>query len=95
MTPIHIGNTLTVTYEKCMSAYILNLSAYNAYYTKEPDVTVTPTTPTTTILSAAYEVSFTTYQFPVITYNPYQITLPYTEPKHYRSRPMLTMSTDH
>ena len=76
MTPIHIGNTLTVTYKKCMSTYILNLSAYNAYYAKEPDITVAPTT----ILSAAYEVSFTTYQFPVIAYHPYQITLPYTEP---------------
>ena len=63
-----------------MSAYVLYLSAYDAYYAKEPDVTVTPTTPMTSILSAAYEVSLTTYQFPVITYNPYQITLPYTEP---------------
>ena len=80
MTLIHIGNTLTVAYEKCMSAYVLNLSAYDAYYTKEPDVTVTPTTPTTTILSATYEVSLTTYQFPVITYDPYEITLPDTEP---------------
>ena len=78
MTLIHIGNTLTVAYEKCMSAYVLNLSAYHAYYTKEPDVTVTPTTPTTTVLSAAYKVSLTAYQFPVIAYGPYQITLPYT-----------------
>ena len=63
-----------------MSTYVLNLSTYDAYYAKEPDVTVTPTTPMTTILSATYEVSFTAYQFPVIVYNPYQITLPYTEP---------------
>ena len=55
-----------------MSAYILNLSAYDTYYAKEPDVTVTPTTPMTTILLATYEVSLTTYQFPVITYDPYK-----------------------
>ena len=71
MTLIHIGNTLTVAYEKCLSAYILNLSAYDAYYAKEPDITVMLTTPTTTILSAAYEVSLIAYQFPVITYDPY------------------------
>ena len=79
MTPIHINNTLTIAYEKCMSAYELNLSACNAYYTKEPDVAVTLTIPTTTILIAAYKVSFTAYQIPVITYNPYQVKLPYTE----------------
>ena len=56
-----------------MSTYILNLSTY---YAKEPDVTVIPTTPTTTILLATYEVSLTAYGLP----NPYQITLPYTEP---------------
>ena len=62
-----------------MSACELNLSACNTYYAKEPDVAVTPTTPTTTILIATYEVSFTTYQIPVIAYNPYQVKLPYTE----------------
>ena len=79
MTPIHINNTLTIAYEKCMSAYKLNLSACDAYYAKEPDVAVTPTTPMTTILIATYEVSFTAYQIPVIAYDPYQVKLPYTE----------------
>ena len=78
-----------------MSAYKLNLSACDAYYAKEPDIAVTPTTPTPTILTATYEVSFTTYQIPVITYDPYQVTLPYTKQWARRSRPMLMMSTDH
>ena len=95
MTPIHIVVTLTVAYKKDTCAYILNLRGYDTYYAKGPDITVTLTTPLMTIHSAAYEVSLTTYQFPVITYDPYQITLPYTEPLRYRSRPMLTMSTDH
>ena len=62
-----------------MCAYVLNPSTYDAYYVKEPDITVTPTTPMTTILIAAYEVSFTTYQIPVMAYDPYQVKLPYTE----------------
>ena len=95
MTPIHINNTLTITYEKCMSAYKLNLSTCDAYYSKEPDVAVTPTTPTTTILLAAYEVSFTAYQIPVIAYDPYQVTLPYTTQWVHRSRPTLTTNADH
>ena len=95
MTPIHINNTLTIAYEKCVSAYELNLSACNAYHTKEPDVAVTPTTPTTTILTAAYEVSFTAYQIPVIAYDPYQVKLPYTKQWAHRSRPTLMMSADH
>ena len=78
MTPIHINNTLTVAYEKGMNAYELNLSACDTYHAKEPDVAVTPTTPTTTILTAAYEVLFTAYQIPVIAYDPYQVKLPYT-----------------
>ena len=78
MTPIHINNTLTIAYEKCMSAYELNLSTCDAYYTKEP---------TTTILTAAYEISFTAYQIPVIAYDPYQVTLPYTKQWAHRSRP--------
>ena len=61
-----------------MSAYELNLSACDAYPAKEPDIAVTPTTPTTTILTAAYEVLFTAYQIPVIAYDPYQVKLPYT-----------------
>ena len=95
MTPIHINSTLTVTYEKGMSAYELNLSACDAYHAKEPDVAVTPTTPTTTILTAAYEVLFTAYQIPVIAYDPYQVRLPYTNQWACRSRPTLTTSADH
>ena len=95
MTPIHINNTLRIAYEKCVSTYELNLSTQDAYYAKEPDVAVTPTTPTTTILTAAYEVSFTAYQIPVIAYDPYQVKLPYTKQWVHRSRPMLTMSADH
>ena len=91
MTPIHINNTLAIAYEKCVSTYELNLSAYDACYTKEPDITVTPTTPTTTILLAAYEISFTAYQLPVIAYDPYQVTLPYTKQWVHRSRLMLTI----
>ena len=78
-----------------MSAYELNLSACDAYHAKEPDVAVTPTTPTTTILPAAYEVSFTAYQIPVIAYDPYQVKLPYTNQWAHRSRPTLMMSADH
>ena len=77
-----------------MSAYVLNLSTYDAYYAKEPDVTVTLTTPMTTILSAAYEVSLTAYQFQVIAYDPCQVTLPYNKPLRYRSRSTLMMSAD-
>ena len=95
MTPIHINNTLTIAYEKCVSTYELNLSACDAYHAKEPNVAVTPTTPITTILTAAYEVSFTAYQIQVIAYDPYQVKLPYTNQWAHRSRPMLMMSTDH
>ena len=59
-----------------MSAYKLNLSACDANHTKEPDIAVTPTTPTTTILTATYEVLFTAYQIPVIAYDPYQVNYP-------------------
>ena len=95
MTPIHIGNTLTVAYKKCMSTYVLNLSTYDAYHTKLPNVTVTLTTPMTTILTATYKVSFTAYQIPVITYDPYQVKLPYTKQWVHRSRLMLMTSADH
>ena len=78
-----------------MSAYKLNLSACDAYYAKEPNIAVTPTTPTTTILTAAHEISFTAYQIPVIAYDPYQVTLPYTKQWAHRSRPTLTTSADH
>ena len=86
---------MTIAYEKCVSAYKLNLSTCDAYYAKEPDIAVTPTTPTTTILTAAYEVSFTAYQISVIAYDPYQVKLPYTKQWAHRSRPTLTMSADH
>ena len=95
MTPIHINNTLTVTYEKGMSTYELNLSACDAYHEKEPDIAAAPTTPTTTILTAAYEVLFTAYQIPVIAYDPYQVKLPYTNQWVRQSRPTLMTSADH
>ena len=78
-----------------MSAYELSLSACDAYHTKEPDIAVTPTTPTTTILTAAYEVLFTAYQIPVIAYDPYQVKLPYTNQWARRSRLTLMTSADH
>ena len=59
-----------------MGAYVLNLSAYNAYNAMDPDITVTPTTPTITIHLAAYEISFTTYQFQVIAYDTYHVCYP-------------------
>ena len=61
----------------------------------DPDVTVTPTTPTTTIHIIAYEVLFTAYQIPVIAYDPYQVNYPYKKQCVHRSRLTLTKSTDH
>ena len=78
-----------------MCTYVLNQSTYDAYYAKEPDITVTSTTPTTTILIAAYENSFSAYQILVITYNSSQVTLPSTKQWAHRSRPTLTTNADH